>query len=157
MIFGPSATRAANLGPVARVSEFGESLLLLLNHVCFQALYLASNSWARAGDVVLSLLYRSSAYSTAAALGGGTGAKGSMPGAFLSDEDDEDRREFGGEEEDVDDGCGGAVFSVGDTAGGLAAGAQLLLAGPVFPPAAPCSVQGGWGTTGKGGSRLECG
>jgi hypothetical protein len=36
-----------------------------------------------------------------------------MPGAFLSDEDDEDRREFGAEEEEVDDGCGGAVFPVG--------------------------------------------
>lgn len=53
-IFGPSATRAANSGPVARVSELGE--LLLLNQVFLQASYLVSKSFARAGDVVLSLL-----------------------------------------------------------------------------------------------------
>lgn len=56
VIFGPSATRAANSGPVAWVSEFGGSLLL--NHVFLQASYLVSKSAARAGDVVLSLLYR---------------------------------------------------------------------------------------------------
>lgn len=78
MTFGPSATRAANSGPVARSSEVDEFPLLPLTHASFQALYLVSKSCARAGDAVLSLLYRSSADFTAAAPGGGTGAKRSM-------------------------------------------------------------------------------
>lgn len=76
IIFGPSATRAANSGPIARVFEFGESLLL--NHIFFQASYLVLKSSARAGDVVFSLLYRSLADFTAAALGGWMGVRGSM-------------------------------------------------------------------------------
>lgn len=149
-IFGPRSTRAANSGPEARVAAFAESLLLLLNHVFFQAAYLSSKSLTRVGDVVLSLVHTSLVDFTAAALGAGTGAKGFMRGAFLYDEDDEadeadedefvdefavDGREAGGEEEAAAVAFfGGAAPAVGGTAPALAAAAaaELLLAGPVF-------------------------
>lgn len=76
MIFGPSAIRASNSGPVVRVSEFGESFLL--THVFCQASYFLSKSAARSGDLALSLSHKSLADSTAAMLGGRAGAKGSM-------------------------------------------------------------------------------